>query len=289
MMGHAELVPRLPWRTLMMSHWKSSVVLLLCAQLVGCKDDPKGNDEDSTSGPGPTSETEGPTSMTLDPETTAPIDPTTESSESSIGPVTETETDPTTTSPTETESESETETTGGPLACVNEDLGSAVGSSVLSGSTTGDDTDLANSCLEGGKKKGGPAPDYIVSWTAPAAGDYTFSLVGSEYDTAIAIFDGDCNGPELACNDDCEDLQSVLGLTVEADQVVLIAISGYGGRAGNFDLGITAEVAPECGGFETETDSATATVSVTDTDGSTDPTTASDDDASTVTVGDDGG
>ena len=257
-------------------HWKSSAVLLLALQLAGCKDDPAGNDEDTTTGPGPTTETEGPTTTNPNPESSSSTEPGTESSESSVGPVTDTET----TTIGETESVTDTETTGGPLACVNEDLGSAVGASVLSGTTAGEDADLVNSCLGGGKKKGGPAPDYIVSWTAPAAGDYTFSLVGSEYDTAIAIVDGDCNGPELGCNDDCEDMQSVLGVTVEADQVVLVAISGFGGRSGSFDLSITAETAPECGGFETETDTS-ATTSPTDTGM----------DASTATVsgsGDDG-
>lgn len=257
----------------MSSHWKTGVVVLLCAQLVGCKDDAKGSDEDTT-GPGPTtSGPDDPTTETMDPETTAPMDPTTES-ESSVGPDTET----TTIGETETQSESETETTGGPLACVNEDLGSAVGENVLSGSTAGDDADLVLTCVFGDEKKGGVAPDYIVSWTAPAAGDYTFSLAGSDYDTGLGIIDGDCNGPELGCNDDCEDVESVVGLTVAADQVVLVAISGYGGRSGNFELSITAEVAPECGGFETDTD---GTVS------STDPTGM--DESVSVSSGDDGG
>ena len=101
----------------MSSQWKMLVVSL-CAQLVGCKDDPSQMGDETSTGPGPTSETDDPTTMTANPETTLP-DP--DSGESSIGPVTETVTDTesTTTNDTQTATESESETAGG-LGCVNE-------------------------------------------------------------------------------------------------------------------------------------------------------------------------
>ena len=267
----------------MSSQWKMLVVSL-CAQLVGCKDDPSQMGDETSTGPGPTSETDDPTTMTANPETTLP-DP--DSGESSIGPVTETVTDTesTTTNDTQTATESESETAGG-LGCVNEDLGSALGENVLSGTTVGEDSDLTNECIRG---EGVIAIDYIVSWTAPAAGDYVFSLAGSSFDTALGIFDGDCSGPELACNDDCQDTDSVVGLELAADQVVLIAITGYDASSGAFELSITEEPVSKCHGFETDSESETATASatVTDTGDSTDPTSAGTD-VSSASVADDG-
>jgi hypothetical protein len=121
--------------------------------------------------------------------------------------------------------------------CVEQDLGGATGAGVAAGSTVGEDDTLPPSCVGGGA-------DHVMSFTAPAAGNYTFDTAGSGYDTALAIF-GDCNpGSQLACNDDAIGLQSSVGLALAAGQTVNVVVDGFGGSTGNWILNITSPVPP---------------------------------------------
>jgi hypothetical protein len=95
---------------------------------------------------------------------------------------------------------------------------------------------------------GGEAPtyeEYLIRWTAPAAGSYRFDLSGSDYDTVMGITDA-CGINELGCNDDCTTLQSQLTLDLAADEVIMIIIGGYAGSTGNFVLSIEEGVPSEC-------------------------------------------
>ncbi|MEM6992029.1 MAG: hypothetical protein AAF721_16080, partial [Myxococcota bacterium] len=74
------------------------------------------------------------------------------------------------------------------------DLGSAL-PATASGTTAGD------SALDGSCGGDGAAEAAFV-WTAPAAGDYTVSTEGSDFDTVLYVLDGACGGPELDCDDD---------------------------------------------------------------------------------------
>src|SRR4029079_18196634 len=79
--------------------------------------------------------------------------------------------------------------------CDEEDIGSAVGQHVASGSTVGEDHELDQLCANGG------AVHRVMRLGAAADGSYRFDTVGSDYDTALAIYEN-CVSWEIACNDD---------------------------------------------------------------------------------------
>lgn len=108
--------------------------------------------------------------------------------------------------------------------CPDGDLGSAIGSAVLRASTAGANNDLAGSC--GGQ--GGD--DLALVWTAPHDGDFVVDTRWGSYDTVLYVLDGDCDGPELACNDDATQppaLESELTLAARAGQRFVIVVDGY--------------------------------------------------------------
>ncbi len=119
--------------------------------------------------------------------------------------------------------------------CVDHNIGSATGASVLTGSTSGSASTYAGTC---GFSAGGP--DVTVGWVAPRTGSFTFDLNGSSYDTVLHLHDADCTGPELACDDDGGDgFQSSITYSVTAGQIVVIIVDGFGsGSSGSFVLNI---------------------------------------------------
>lgn len=123
-------------------------------------------------------------------------------------------------------------------ACFDEDIGNATGPSVASGDTTGDDDDIDASC------GGAGGSDRVISFTAPAAGTYTFDTFGSAYDTKLSLW-SDCS-TEISCNDDFGGVQSQLTLDMGAGQNVLVVVDGYNAAAGAWVLTITAPGALPC-------------------------------------------
>jgi hypothetical protein len=118
-----------------------------------------------------------------------------------------------------------------PVNCPADSLGSAVPQTV-SGTTVGLPDVVAPSCADPG------SPEATYSFTAPADGTYTFDTLGSTFDTVLHIHDGDCFGPELDCDDDTVDVQSVVTLTLAAGQTVVVVVDGYGGDAGDYTLNV---------------------------------------------------
>jgi hypothetical protein len=233
-------------------------IALLAVLVSGCPEpdptpaasDTEANNDDTTSTTAPPTTLDGSTTVVMD--TTTSIDPSTGSTETG---------DPTT-------GGSECE---GPIE-PNEDIGSAVGRAVATGTNLGAGDHIENVCeLRGVESEGeslsgtsgagtggstsgattvsdsgfdtggGQAPTYeefLVRWTAPAAGTYGFDLGGSDYDTVMSITDA-CGTSELGCNDDCFDLQSGISLDLAAGDTILIVIAGYSGGVGNFVLNIS--------------------------------------------------
>jgi hypothetical protein len=114
------------------------------------------------------------------------------------------------------------------LSCADEDLADGSGAT---GSTVGESDSFAIGCAGGG------GADYIFAWIAPTSGTWNFSLAGSSYDTALSIWSPDCDGGEIACNDDSDvDLTSVLDLDLEAGETVIVVVDGYMGATGDFTL-----------------------------------------------------
>ena len=118
--------------------------------------------------------------------------------------------------------------------CPEEDLGSSLGSTIASGSTTGQGDELAGSC--GGEG----SPDVTFSWVAPAEDRYTFDLTGSDrnFDTVLYVLDEGCLGTEMACNDDASDVQSAAQVDLVAGQRVTVVVDGVRGNHGGFELNV---------------------------------------------------
>jgi hypothetical protein len=113
------------------------------------------------------------------------------------------------------------------------DLGSQVPVEV-SGSTFGQGDDIATSCIGGG------APDVTFLFTAPRTGLSVIDTAGSDYDTVLELWDGECGGPVMACIDDPPQggLQARIRAFLDEGQTVTIVVDGYGGGAGNYVLSV---------------------------------------------------
>jgi len=120
------------------------------------------------------------------------------------------------------------------LACAIEgDLGTMLGNDIANGSTAALADDYGISCASDGGN------DAIYTWTAPADDTYTFSLVGSSYDTALALSIA-CNVPDALCNDDVDDVtpQSEVDAELTAGTEIIIVIDGFNGATGDYTLSI---------------------------------------------------
>lgn len=226
--------------------------------MTGCPDDEPGDESpSSTTGGADTSTGETPSTD----DTSTGDMPTTGEGETSTG----------TPGTDSGSSDSGSGDTGSLADCVDEDIGSAMGRAVASGSTlgAGDDFDLGPCLVDGFEPDGGgadggkasaPSDDYVVAWTAPRAGLYIFSLAGSDYDTTLGVWPAACDGDAHQCNDDCYELESATTYDAAAGEQVFIVIDGFDGKTGDFTLSIS-EGTEECyvpeptgtsGGFDSD-------------------------------------
>lgn len=117
------------------------------------------------------------------------------------------------------------------MPCPEDDIGSALGAVVASGTTAGASDSATPSCVSSSS-----APDVGYLFTAPATARYRFDTEGSALDTVLYVLDGsDCSGTELACNDDVGG--GLFSSSVEVDltsgqQVVVVVDAWYGGSGG---------------------------------------------------------
>ncbi|MEP7123448.1 MAG: PKD domain-containing protein [Byssovorax sp.] len=122
---------------------------------------------------------------------------------------------------------------GACVTCPTTDLGSTVPQSVT-GSTVGQPAAHTAPCVPANSN----APESIFEFTAPSDGTFTFSTVGSTFDTILYIQDGTCGGAPLACNDDFTALQSQVQVTLTSGQTVVVIVDGYGSASGAFTLSV---------------------------------------------------
>jgi hypothetical protein len=121
----------------------------------------------------------------------------------------------------------------------DEDLGTATGDAVASGSTTADDdTYTYGECGSSGAK------DRLYRFEAPEDGCYVFDTEGSGYDTLLRLLDA-CEGISLDCDDDggTGTLSNITAPLAEGDQVFVV-VDGYSSSsAGSYTLNINYEAA----------------------------------------------
>jgi len=128
--------------------------------------------------------------------------------------------------------------------CPDGNLGSVVGPGVIADSTAGQGNDFAPVCIPDGNF----APDLAYAWRAPQAGSWVFDTIGSNYDTALSVLRGSCDGDALACDDDSGGgLSSLVTVTLRAGESVVIVVDGWRSSSGFFVLNIQRVVTSEFG------------------------------------------
>ncbi|MEM6989022.1 MAG: hypothetical protein AAF721_00950, partial [Myxococcota bacterium] len=106
-------------------------------------------------------------------------------------------------------------------------------------STTTGQTMIATDNFSGSCGAGSSA-DQGYLFTAPQDGTFTFETVNNDFDTLLYLVDGNCEGAELACNNDLAgSLNGASGLTypMAMGEQVTVVVDGWFG-SGNFDLEI---------------------------------------------------
>lgn len=148
-------------------------------------------------------------------------------------------------------------------ACARDDAGSRLGRAIFTGTTAGATHRLTASCGRG------PSPERLVRWTAPRAGTFSFDLTGSDrnFDTVLGVLRGECEGAEVACNDDASGPQSAARVTVTAGERITLLIEGKDAATGAFQLNAEALDACPDRDLASATGASVATGSVGDTGG----------------------
>lgn len=100
---------------------------------------------------------------------------------------------------------------------------------------------------------GDPVPDCIggfgngvwYQFTPAVAGQLVVDTFGSDFDTGLAVYTGDCDGlTEVACNDDTGGVTSQVILPAAAGVTYRILAGGYGAHVGNLVLHLNFLTAP---------------------------------------------
>jgi hypothetical protein len=105
-------------------------------------------------------------------------------------------------------------------------IGSALGTRVIAGDSTGTGDDVTLSCHW--DFEGFEAADVTVEWQAPATGTYRFGTENSDFATQLGVLDG-CGGAELGCSSPGGERygSAEITLPLAAQQRVLIVLEGY--------------------------------------------------------------
>jgi hypothetical protein len=91
------------------------------------------------------------------------------------------------------------------------------------------------------------------SYTATALESVTVSLVGSDFDTTLMVWEGSCGAfTEVACNDDFVGLESQATFLANPGTTYYFQIAGFQGAFGNVALNVTSLVFPDCPTFNVD-------------------------------------
>ncbi len=124
-----------------------------------------------------------------------------------------------------------------PLACAEEEITPALGTSMGNTEATGNERDLSCGSAD--------SNDLLLGWRAPVTDYFVFTTVGSTFDTVLALFDG-CQGDELFCNNNVgEASESELVVKLEQASEVLVAIDGFAGDTGEVTLNVERVSCPD--------------------------------------------
>ncbi|MEC8191990.1 MAG: putative metal-binding motif-containing protein [Myxococcota bacterium] len=134
----------------------------------------------------------------------------------------------------------------------DEDLGSATGSALATGSTVGLSNDYEGSCGSSG------GADAAFLWEAPSTGSYDFNTTGSSFDTVLRLFAAEggagtgagiecgsgsssSGATELTCNDDSGGTTaSAFTYSVTAGTLYIVVVDGYSSySSGSYTLAIS--------------------------------------------------
>ncbi|MEM6731090.1 MAG: DUF4215 domain-containing protein, partial [Myxococcota bacterium] len=119
-------------------------------------------------------------------------------------------------------------------ACPGADAGSAIGTAIFEGSSCVAQDFALGSC-------GGDGAELTVSWTAPSAGVFTFSSIGSTGDPVLYVRDG-CGGMELACSDNAAGVDAqVSGIGLMAGESVVLFLDAAEGCS-DYRLSVKEEI-----------------------------------------------
>ncbi len=129
-----------------------------------------------------------------------------------------------------------------PGVCGDEDLGSALGLSLATGTTEGAYDDFTPvTCATSST-----AEDVSFLWTAPADGTYVLTTDGSDFDTVLTMWGSDC-ATESACDDDGgEGTQSLVTFTAVSGETVVFAVDGYSTYSGTYVVNLYLGTEADC-------------------------------------------
>ena len=122
-----------------------------------------------------------------------------------------------------------------PPMCADLTFAEALPGQVTASTAEGDDDGPAAPCVEQGT---GGSNDLALFFVAPSDGEYTFSTVGSDFDTVLHARAADCMREVLACNDDSQGEAAELALSLSAGQAIVLLVDGFNRSTGNVVLSI---------------------------------------------------
>lgn len=121
------------------------------------------------------------------------------------------------------------------LACITcdpNDLGSAVGTEVVTGFYPSGNL-LSGSC------GGNTGDEEVFQWTAPTTGTFVMDTMNWYRNTVLYAFDSVCEGAELACNTEpSSSVRSVISVEVEMGQPITVVVDTNGADGAETGLSI---------------------------------------------------